>query len=80
MSAAAVLLELAAAGITVDVVEDRIRCRHPEGVLSADLAARVREQRDAILGLLADPDAFRMAVAMEIFNAEPVASERQPDQ
>jgi hypothetical protein len=72
MSAAAVLLELAAAGITVDAIDGRIRCRHPEGALTHELAVRVRAQRDEILRLLADPDAFRVAMAMEIFDAEPV--------
>jgi hypothetical protein len=72
VSAAAVLLELAAVGITVDAIDGQIRCRHREGALSHELAARVRAQRDEILSLLADPDAFRVAMAIEIFDAEPV--------
>jgi hypothetical protein len=72
VSAASVLLELLERGIAVDVVMGKIRCRHGDGVLSPGLAARVREHRAEILALLADPDALRLTMAAEIFDAEPV--------
>ena len=71
MSAAALLLELLARGIAVDAVDGKIRCRHAPGALPAELADRIRDCRDGVLALLADPDALREAAAREIFDAEP---------
>ena len=71
MSAAALLLELRARGIEIDVVDGQIRCRHAPGALPAELAGRVRAQRGEVLALLADPDALRLAVAQAIFDAVP---------
>jgi hypothetical protein len=72
VSAAGVLLELLEHGIAVDHVEGRIRCRHAADALSPGLAARVREHREEIMALLADPNALRLAMAAAIFDAEPV--------
>lgn len=72
MSAAELILELMERGVAVDVVNGQIRCRHAEGALSPGLAARVRANREEILALLVDPDAFRLAMAMAIFDAEPI--------
>lgn len=69
MSAVALLLELREAGVAVDVVEGRIRCRHRPGVLPSELSDRVRERRAEILALLADPDTLREAVARVVFDA-----------
>jgi len=70
VSAVALLLELREAGVAVDVVEGRIRCRHRPEALSPDLAERVRGRRSELLTLLADPAALREAVARWIFEAE----------
>lgn len=79
MTAAAVLLELLARGVAVDAVGGYLRCRHAEGALSPGLAARVREHREAILALLADRDALRLAMATAIFDAEPVEGDDATD-
>jgi hypothetical protein len=72
MSATAVLRELIDAGIIVDAVDGRIRCRHAAGALSARLAARVREHRDEILTLLTEPGALRTALPTASVDAEPM--------
>ena len=71
MSAAGLLLELAARGIGVDAHDGMVRCRHRHGALPDELAARVRARRDEVLALLADPDALRLAAVWELFGAEP---------
>lgn len=67
MSAAAILLDLVQRGIAVDLVGDRIRCRHAPGVLTLELAGRVRGHRCAVIALLTDPNALRLAAAQAIF-------------
>jgi len=70
VSAVGLLLELREAGVAVDVVEGRIRCRHRPEALSMDLVERVRGRRAELLTLLADPAALREMVARWLFGAE----------
>lgn len=86
MSAIAILLELHRQGIVIDLVGDRIRCRHAPGALTPALATRVRAHRGEVISLLADPDALRLVAAQAIFDARidrvtsntPASSEEQP--
>ena len=74
MSAIIVLLNARRAGIVIDAVGGRLRCRARSGVLTPEMQRRLRAHRDELLALVADPDALRYAAAQEIFDAEPVAA------
>ncbi|MFN8678791.1 MAG: hypothetical protein U0Z70_20600 [Thermomicrobiales bacterium] len=70
MKAAEVLLELLERDVEVTAAEGQLHLRHVEDALSAELVARVREQKSEILHLLADPDELRLAMVMAMFDAE----------
>ena len=72
MSAAALLADLTAVGITLRVEGQALRFRAPAGTMTAARLAELREHKAEIVRLLADPDALRMAVATAIFDGEPV--------
>ena len=72
MSAAALLADLAAAGVVLWADGDALRYRAPAGTMTADRLDLLREHKTEIVRLLADPDALRLAVAIVIVEAEPV--------
>ena len=74
MSAAALLADLAAAGVVLWADGDALRYRAPAGTMTADRPDLLREHKTEIARLLADPDALRVAAAIAIFDAEPVRS------
>ncbi|MBN9020506.1 MAG: hypothetical protein J0H08_00030, partial [Rhizobiales bacterium] len=55
--AAALLAQLAERDIRLWVDGDRLRCSAPAGALSDALRLRLRAEREALMALLAEPDA-----------------------
>ena len=74
MSAVAVLTELAAAGVVFSAEGDRLRYRAPTGTMTADRLRLHREHKAEIIRLLPDADELPVALALAIFDAEPVRS------
>lgn len=70
MRAAEVLLELIEQNVEVKAIGGHLHLRHAEEALSPGLLARIREQKPAILHLLAEPDKLRLALAIAMFDAE----------
>lgn len=51
MSVAALLLDLHRRGVTLDADGDQLRCRGPKSVLTSDMLAEVKAQKNGLLDL-----------------------------
>jgi hypothetical protein len=59
VTATDLLATLAALGVTVYAVEDRLRIKAPAGTLTPELRSALADQKPALLGLLREPPRVR---------------------